>query len=112
MSDNPIVSEAMIEAGAQAYHRSDPLRIDCDERRDAMLFAIYTAMHSARAHPTDEEEVERRRGQEEGFAAAVQWLRDRAAIKPPASLWHAAQLLADQLEQSRIPGKDTQGDKG
>jgi hypothetical protein len=45
----------------------------------------------------------REQGQAEGFAAAVQWLRDRSAMKPPASLWHAASLLADQMEQSRIP---------
>ena len=42
-------------------------------------------------------------GQAEGFAGAVQWLRERSACKPPATLWHAASILADQLEQSRIP---------
>lgn len=45
----------------------------------------------------------REQGRAEGFAAAVAWLRDRSAMKPPATLWHAASLLADQLEQSRIP---------
>lgn len=45
----------------------------------------------------------RLQGQEEGFAAAVQWLRDRSAMKPPATLFHAATLLADQMEQSRKP---------
>jgi hypothetical protein len=47
-------------------------------------------------------EVMRLQGQAEGFAAAVQWLRDRSAMKPPATLFHAATILADQMEQSRI----------
>lgn len=42
-------------------------------------------------------------GQREGFAAAVQWLRERSASKPRAPLWEEAHTLADQLEQSRIP---------
>lgn len=45
----------------------------------------------------------RQQGQGEGMNAATLWLRERGATKPPASLWHAALLLADQLEQSRIP---------
>lgn len=45
----------------------------------------------------------RLQGQAEGFAAAVQWLRDRSAMKPAPTLSHAASILADQMEQSRIP---------
>ena len=45
----------------------------------------------------------RRQGQDEGFAAAVQELRDMSARKPLPTLWHAASVLADSLEQSRIP---------
>jgi len=45
----------------------------------------------------------REAGQAEGFAAAVAQLRDMAARKPPATLHHAATILADQLEQSCIP---------
>jgi len=44
--------------------------------------------------------AERLNGHAEGHAAAVQWLRDRSAQHPPASLFHAAGLLADQLEAS------------
>jgi len=47
-------------------------------------------------------EVERRRGQEEGFAAAVAQLRDMSAIKPRATLYREAGILADHLEQSRV----------
>jgi hypothetical protein len=43
-------------------------------------------------------DAERDRGQSEGFAAAVGWLRDRGAMNPPATLHHAASILADQLE--------------
>ena len=49
-------------------------------------------------------------GQAEGFAAAVQWLRDRGACKPPATLWHAAETLADQMEQARVPGQALKGE--
>lgn len=45
----------------------------------------------------------RAQGQDEGFAAAVQELRDMSARKPLPTLWHAASVLADSLEQSRIP---------
>ena len=45
----------------------------------------------------------REQGQREGFAAAVQWLRDRSATKPPTSLWSAAEILADHMEASCIP---------
>jgi hypothetical protein len=41
--------------------------------------------------------------QSEGFASAVHWLRERSAMKPPATLWSAAEILAGQMEQSRIP---------
>lgn len=54
--------------------------------------------------------TEREKGQAEGFAAAVQQLRDMAAQKPPAPLWHAASLLADSLERSRIPGQSSPED--
>lgn len=47
----------------------------------------------------------REQGQAEGFAAAVQQLRDYSAQKPPATPWYAASILADQLEQSRIPSR-------
>lgn len=52
---------------------------------------------------TAEVEAMRQQGQAEGFAAAVQQLRDMGGMKPPPALWHAASLLADSLEQSRIP---------
>lgn len=45
----------------------------------------------------------RRRGQDEGFAAAVQQLRDMGAVKPTPSHAAIAALLADSLERSRIP---------
>ena len=45
----------------------------------------------------------RAQGQDEGFAAAVQELRGMSARKPLPTLWHAASVLADSLEQSRIP---------
>lgn len=41
------VTEEMISAGAAAYHGSSPMMIDCDERRDALLVAIYRAMQAA-----------------------------------------------------------------
>jgi hypothetical protein len=43
----------------------------------------------------------RGQGQSEGWAAAVGFLRNMSAIHPPASLSHAASLLADQLEDAR-----------
>jgi hypothetical protein len=45
----------------------------------------------------------RQQGQAEGFAAAVQQLRDYSAQKPKHRLAQEAQQLADSLEQSRIP---------
>lgn len=62
------------------------------------------AMHKQQAEGVDvAREKMRQQGQDEGFAAAVQWLRDRSAMKPRASLWSAALELADQMEQSRAP---------
>ena len=52
----------------------------------------------------------RRQGQDEGFAAAVQELRDMSARKPLPTLWHAASALADSLEQSRIPCQALEGE--
>ena len=48
-------------------------------------------------------------GQQEGKAAVCQWLRDRSATNPPATLWHAASILADQFEQSEIPASSIRG---
>jgi hypothetical protein len=45
----------------------------------------------------------REQGQAEGFAAAVAQLRAISGTKPKGRLWHEASLLADSLEQSRIP---------
>lgn len=53
-------------------------------------------------------EAIRRQGQEEGFAAAVQQLRGLDAQKPPHPYSHEAMLLADYLEQSRIPAEAKQ----
>jgi hypothetical protein len=47
-------------------------------------------------------EEERREGQAEGFAAAIAQLREYSARKPKGSLWYAAEVLAGQLENSRI----------
>ncbi len=49
-------------------------------------------------------EAMRQQGQREGKAAVCQWLRDRGVMRPPAVLHHAAGILADQFEQSEIPG--------
>lgn len=64
---------------------------------------LEAALASSPIPKTFPREAERERGQAEGFAAAVTWLRERSAIKPPATLHHAAMILADQLEQSRVP---------
>ena len=48
-------------------------------------------------------EEARQKGQREGFAAAVQQLRDMSATKPKSKLADEAALLATSLEQSRIP---------
>lgn len=53
----------------------------------------------------------REAGQGEGFAAAVSWLRDHGAMKPRAALWQEAEMLADMMEQSRIPASALK-DKG
>jgi len=69
------------------------------------------------SHLTSEREENERlrgdrlKGQTEGFAAAVQWLRDRGAQHPPASLFHAALLLADQMEASRAALSSNTGDQ-
>lgn len=42
---------------------------------------------------------ERKRGQDEGFAAAVAQLRDMSAQKPPPALWHAAAMLDASLSE-------------
>ena len=56
--------------------------------------------------PTSEMvEAARKQGQDEGFAAAVSWLRDRSAQKPAAYLALEAELLANGLENSRLPAK-------
>lgn len=65
------------------------------------LTAAETALTATPPAPNDDL---RAAHQAEVFAAAVAWLRERSAIKPPATLHHAAMILADQLEQSRIPG--------
>ena len=54
---------------------------------------------------TAERDAMRLQGQSEGFAAAVAWLRDRGAMKPRPMFSLAAETLADQMEQSRIPGQ-------
>jgi hypothetical protein len=41
-------------------------------------------------------------GQNEGRRAAILWLRGRGAMKPRASLWQAAETLADQFERSLV----------
>lgn len=45
----------------------------------------------------------RAQGQREGKAAVCGWLRELSATKPPASLHHAALMLADQFEASEQP---------
>mgnify|MGYP006921408532 FL=1 len=42
-------------------------------------------------------------GQQEGKQAVLSWLRERGAMKPRASLWQAAETLADQFEASETP---------
>ena len=69
-----------------------PAPSEADVKREALLAEL-----DAQA------DAERGLGQAEGFAAAVQWLRDRGAQRPPAVLFHAASILADQMEQSLIP---------
>lgn len=57
-----------------------------------------------RAHlePTSEMvDAARKKGQDEGFASAVSWLRDRSAQKPTAYLALEADMLANGLENSR-----------
>lgn len=57
-----------------------------------------------RAHlePTSEMvDAARKKGQDEGFASAVSWLRDRSAQKPAAYLALEADMLANGLENSR-----------
>jgi len=67
---------------------------------------------AAEARVSAREEVLRVQGQAEGFAAAVAQLRNMSATKPPASLSHAASILADSLDNSRKPGQSlhTDGD--
>jgi len=48
-------------------------------------------------------------GQNEGRAAAIQWLRMLGSIKPRASLWQEAETLAYQFEQSLIARQDLKG---
>lgn len=51
--------------------------------------------------PSEVLEAMRRQGQDEGFASAVSWLRDRSAQKPAAYLAIEADILANGLENSR-----------
>lgn len=83
-----------------------------DDAADGVMMDADTAQALARefkrltAHKEEAERERdglRRQGQDEGFAAAVAQLRGMSAQKPPASLHHAASLLADSLERSRIP---------
>lgn len=67
---------------------------------DALLEALAAALRQ-QAQPTPD--AMREQGQAEGFAAAVQQLRDMSAQKPNPALAVPAAHLADILEQSRIP---------
>lgn len=51
--------------------------------------------------PEEHLEAMRRQGQDEGFASAISWLRDRSAQKPAAYLAVEADILANGLENSR-----------
>ena len=81
--------------------------VTADDAHKAGSLAAATVIQQAFAERDGEMRLQ---GQAEGFAGAVQWLRDRGAMKPPATLWHAAEILADQMEQSRIAAKgDSRG---
>jgi hypothetical protein len=60
---------------------------------------------ASQSESTARVEAMREQGQAEGFAAAVAQLRALSAQNPPATLHHAASLLADSLEESRQPAR-------
>lgn len=91
--------------GTLAYQWADkPHRLVYDACREIEAQADTIEALQARVDVLEAENARiRRQGQDEGFAAAVQELRDMSARKPLPTLWHAASVLADSLEQSRIP---------
>lgn len=113
---------APVEAVAWEYSRQHPAghtfrlaEVDRwnDERKEGWtetpLYAHPPEPAASTVAQGDDAQQLREKGQGEGFAAAIQWLRDRSAMKPPATLWHAAAILADQLERSRIPATHHKG---
>lgn len=76
---------------------------DAFKHKESMAIAR-AVLPVIRAHlePTSEMvDAARKKGQDEGFASAVSWLRDRSAQKPAAYLALEADMLANGLENSR-----------
>ena len=103
------MSDELIEAMARAIYESQFVDewsggdgIEAEQFRQCARAVI--PIIRAHLEPTSEMvEAARKQGQDEGFAAAVQWLRDRSAQKPAAYLALEADVLANGLENSRIP---------
>lgn len=76
---------------------------------DTLVLVRYGDLAEVLGEATDREAAggaladKRQQGQREGKAAVISWLRERSAMKPPPTLWHCAQLLADQFEASEQP---------
>lgn len=88
--------------------RLDELRREMELRFSGLFVENAVNRLSAAANflrqPTQTDAM-RLQGQAEGFAAAVQQLRDMSAQKPNPTLAVPAAYLADILEQSRISRK-------
>ena len=105
------MSDELIEAMARCIHaelsRANVMAyLDMPDTTPETLARSLLPVIRAHLEPTSEMvEAARKQGQDEGFAAAVSWLRDRSAQKPAAYLALEAELLANGLENSRLPAK-------
>lgn len=103
----PVPSEGLSEATVRRAYEHFQHHAEAPCSASAMREAIELAIAAMQATPETgwqgSAERARQQGQNEGFAAAIAKLRDMGGMKPVPALWHAASLLADSLERSRIP---------